>query len=413
MFTSLENDLATRRQNVIFSSKYRLASTEVSLKNVVIIIYLYYEERINKYLKYIIQIPNQIKIVIISSKIDVIDCLKKELRFRPNVEFRHKENRGRDVSALLVASKDLIRGYRYFCFLHDKKEKIEAHKNYIEEWESLIWDNLICNEVYIQNILDYLYSHNDVGIIVPPLYLSADTTFEKGHNWRHGNKTNTEFLLERILNKKIQIDCNRESLSIGTVLWGKSEALTKLFDYDWSYEDFPIEPLSDDGTISHAIERCFPFVAADGGFTTISAMNDAYAAKRIETSDEVIMDFVQLIGDLKGIRTVNKIRSLAKQLNNLYESSKNKRVYIYGAGKYGRECLCLLLNKGIDPKAFIVTSKNNCDEKYLGYDVISLDQYQPKEEDLIIIALGEKNTKEVLDTLSSKCISNYVFYIKY
>ena len=36
-----------------------------------------------------------------------------------------KRNRGRDVSALLVASRTEILQYKYVCFIHDKQEKSE------------------------------------------------------------------------------------------------------------------------------------------------------------------------------------------------------------------------------------------------------------------------------------------------
>lgn len=38
-----------------------------------------------------------------------------------NVKVILIENRGRDVSALLVGTKDFIMDYDYVCFVHDKK----------------------------------------------------------------------------------------------------------------------------------------------------------------------------------------------------------------------------------------------------------------------------------------------------
>ena len=42
---------------------------------------------------------------------------------------------------------------------------------------------------------------------------------------------------------------------------GSAPALAPLFDHGWKHTDFPPEPLPQDGTISHAIERVYPFVA--------------------------------------------------------------------------------------------------------------------------------------------------------
>ena len=53
----------------------------------------------------------------------------------------------------------------------------------------------------------------------------------------------------------------------GSVFWFRVKALAPLFDHGWKHEDFPPEPLPQDGTISHAIERIYPFVAQGQGIT--------------------------------------------------------------------------------------------------------------------------------------------------
>ena len=63
----------------------------------------------------------------------------------------------------------------------------------------------------------------------------------------------------------------------GSCFWFRTDALRKLFKYDWKYEDFPEEPLPIDGTISHAIERCYAYVAQDAGYYSAIVMCDEYA----------------------------------------------------------------------------------------------------------------------------------------
>ena len=55
-------------------------------------------------------------------------------------------------------------------------------------------------------------------------------------------------------------------MAVGTVYWSRVDALRKLFEYEWKYEDFDMEPLAEDGTLSHAIERILEFVARDAGY---------------------------------------------------------------------------------------------------------------------------------------------------
>lgn len=65
--------------------------------------------------------------------------------------------------------------------------------------------------------------------------------------------------------------------AIGNCFWFKTKALSQLFNYTWNYQDFPAEPFPEDGTISHAIERIYSFVAQNNGYYTGILMENSYA----------------------------------------------------------------------------------------------------------------------------------------
>lgn len=69
----------------------------------------------------------------------------------------------------------------------------------------------------------------------------------------------------------------------GSVFWFRVKALAPLFDHGWKHEDFPPEPLPQDGTISHAIERIYPFVAQGAGYYPAQAMSVDYAVARCDS----------------------------------------------------------------------------------------------------------------------------------
>lgn len=69
----------------------------------------------------------------------------------------------------------------------------------------------------------------------------------------------------------------------GSVFWFRVKALAPLFDHGWKHEDFPPEPLPQDGTISHAIERIYPFVAQGAGYYPAQAMSADYAVARCDS----------------------------------------------------------------------------------------------------------------------------------
>ena len=53
---------------------------------------------------------------------------------------------------------------------------------------------------------------------------------------------------------------------IGTMFWARPAALQPLFSLGLRWDDYPTEPLSEDGTILHALERLIPFAANNTGF---------------------------------------------------------------------------------------------------------------------------------------------------
>ena len=53
---------------------------------------------------------------------------------------------------------------------------------------------------------------------------------------------------------------------IGSMFWAKKGALKPLYDLKMEWTDYPVEPIENDGTILHAIERLIPIVAESEGY---------------------------------------------------------------------------------------------------------------------------------------------------
>lgn len=92
-------------------------------KKIVIAAYLYYEESLQYHIDILKRLPEYISVRLITSDKIIYGKLSDEAMARKNWEAVLKENRGRDISALLVSCKDLFYKYDLLCFLHDKKEK--------------------------------------------------------------------------------------------------------------------------------------------------------------------------------------------------------------------------------------------------------------------------------------------------
>ena len=53
---------------------------------------------------------------------------------------------------------------------------------------------------------------------------------------------------------------------VGSMFWARTAALKPLFDLKLGWDDYPKEPIANDGTLLHALERLFPFVARAAGY---------------------------------------------------------------------------------------------------------------------------------------------------
>ena len=193
------------------------------------------------------------------------------------------ENRGRDVAAFLCDLAPQIREYDYACFMHDKKA-IQTKPGSVGTSFGYVCNENICkNADYVLNVLTEFEKDPYLGLLCPPFPTHGVYFMNMCSNGWGPNFDNTKALM-----KKLGIDrpISGEKMPIapfGSVFWFRVKALAPLFDHGWKHEDFPPEPLPQDGTISHAIERIYPFVAQGAGYYPAQAMSADYAVARCDS----------------------------------------------------------------------------------------------------------------------------------
>ena len=74
--------------------------------------------------------------------------------------------------------------------------------------------------------------------------------------------------IARIIAKKLGIDelPKEFNFPIGTMFWARKGSLSPLFDLGIKWNEYPNEPIGNDGTILHAIERLIPIIAMKQGY---------------------------------------------------------------------------------------------------------------------------------------------------
>ncbi len=394
-----------KKKNIVLP-KYNQLSEKPLLENVAVFIHLHYLNDIEFYISYIEKIPVWIDIFISYTDENIKMIVSQKIK-RNNLFFVLKNNRGRDVSALLVAFRKYIIGYEYVCFLHDKKEKIVLQKEDTRNWVNCLWDNMLGSEIYIENIIYTLKINEKIGLLVPPNDISMKECRLHKRMWGE-NLYNTQ-----VLAKELGLVCNPNyedsTIALGTVFWARTSALKKLFWREWKYEDFLPEPLPNDGTLSHAIERILPYVVFDSGFDTNWIMNHEYASIYIEKLIDVFSHSMKMLDKYLGIDSIYEMEKYEFERERLLCFSKEKKkIYIYGAGVYGVSCLKLMNSIGIIPESFIVSSIEkdlSRSKSVCGIPVLEIAKLTFSNDDGIVIALNSSLKKEVMDILCQKGVN--------
>ncbi len=378
-------------------------------EKIAIAINLYYTDTIDVYLDYIDNVPEDIHVYVISSVSKIWDKIKEYKDIHRNVYLLKKENRGRDISALLVAFREIALEYDYICFLHDKK----AHHEYLEKdvniWIDNLWGNTIGTSCYIQNVLNVFQDNQEIGVLVPPEPVGEYMEAWYGDAWAE-NFSNTRKLAEE-LGLECDLDEEKCPITIGTVFWARVRSLDKLFRKQWAYGDFPSEPMPADGTISHAIERIFAYVAQDAGYKTGTIMSNAYAEWSLLFLQDGMRKMCRLLKKEMGVHELYQmdreyIDKFAKKITDFFENYRE--VYIYGAGVFGREMLVRIKRMGLSPAGFVVSDGRRTNKFVDEMPVYELYEVIDRADMGIIVALNYELQELICAELRNRGFSHYI-----
>ena len=235
-----------------------------------LIFHIYYEELIEECIQYIQNFPLFTDIFITTSTESnkkIIENRFSHLSFK-SIRVVIIPNRGRDISSLLVAARSFVleNKFEYVCFMHDKKmEHLKYNKEGLE-FKKRCYDSIAGTKGVVRDIISIFDKNRQLGILSAPSPYHGEYYHLLGGGWTGNYKMTSD--LSKTLGLNINISEDKVPIApYGTCFWFRPEALKKLFDYEFKYEDFPEEPLSEpDNTVIHAIERLYGFVSQNEGY---------------------------------------------------------------------------------------------------------------------------------------------------
>jgi lipopolysaccharide biosynthesis protein len=258
---------------------------------VALVMHLYFVDLIDYCFNFAQSMPENCDVYITTDTEDKrTEILKIFQKLRCNkIDVQVIENRGRDVSALLVSARNFIMDYEYVCFVHDKKVGQLDWEIKGDSFSFQCFENLLKNSIFVENVIGIFEKNPRLGLLMPPPPGFADYYFTYGFSW--GENYEVTHKLANDLNLNIPIAQDKEPIApLGTMFWFRPEALKLLFDKKWDYQDFPKEPNFQDGTLLHAIERVYPFVSQQAGFYSAWVLADTFARIQITNTNFMLSE---------------------------------------------------------------------------------------------------------------------------
>ena len=167
-------------------------------------------------------------------------------------------NRGRDIAPFFAVLPTILsEGYDVVGHVHSKRS-LAVDAGMGDRWRNFLWENLIGNPAPMVDTAAAAFAGDaSLGLLM------AEDPHVVG--WDQ-NRQAADALAARMglaLPLPDYLD-----FPLGTMFWARPAALRPLVELALTPDDYPEEPLPDDGTILHAIERLLPLVARHAGLET-------------------------------------------------------------------------------------------------------------------------------------------------
>jgi len=375
-------------------------SIKISDKKTVVVVHLHYEKLMEESLLYLAGIPEIADVVITTSNHRIAECVRQK-----GYRVRMAGNQGKDLAALLVACRDLFYDYEYLCFTHDIMSELFPRSS--KSLQYLYMENTIGSTGYIKNILHKFDSKPFLGLLAVPEPAFSEY-FSNLHDRWEGNFDATCKLLEK-LKVHVPLSRHKSPFCIGNAFWCRTKALRQLYEQEWTYSDFPEEPMPPENTLCRAIERSFPYVAQSNGYYSGIVMTDSFAEIRLADMTHTVSAL------LMNTRLANHAANYDEFINSKFERETDlsefvglqKTIYVYGTGEFGRQYAYVLDKLNVKVEAYVISDGHPKKESFCGRPVKYFSEIELKDGSGIIIALAYDNLKAVKPIVERRIASEY------
>ncbi|SEN44432.1 rhamnan synthesis F family protein [Halomonas caseinilytica] len=223
-------------------------------------LHIFYDDFIDRFAQALNAFPIELDILLTLANDSLVEHARRTFGKHPkvkNLEIRVVPNRGRNFGPMLVEYAEKLREYDLFCHLHSKKSLYSGKEQ--TQWADYLTEYILRDPAVTSGILNSFADNSELGVYYP-------TTFWMMPTWVNHLTMNVPFV--RALEEEFDLPRTSGFLSYpaGGMFWARPQALKDLLSKQWTYEDFPEEPLPNDGSMLHALERVLGKAAQKRGY---------------------------------------------------------------------------------------------------------------------------------------------------
>lgn len=236
----------------------------ISNQKIALCLHIFYADFIDYYAECLHDFPVKVDLFITLSDLKHQDDIEQKLSSLSqvgNVTVRKVPNRGRNFGPMLVEFAQELQSYDLFCHLHSKKSLYSGREQ--TQWADYLGEYLLRDHVVVSKAITYMTENSDCGLYYPTFFpIMPDWV----NHWLKNHPSRAKFYQEWLLEED---GFDFLAYPVGGMFWAKPQALKQLLDKDYDYEDFPGEPLPNDGSDLHALERCLGVLAEKNGYNQL------------------------------------------------------------------------------------------------------------------------------------------------
>lgn len=238
----------------------RQLSKDAAEQKIAICLHIYYEDYIERFADALNTFPTQADLFVTLASERFRDHAQEtfsKIKSVKKVLIRTVPNRGRNFGPLLVEFSQELLDYDLFCHLHSKKSLYSGREQ--TQWADYLSEYLLNDCSIVKTVLNAFAENPNFGVYYP-------TTFWMMPSWVNHVTMNKSYM--RKWQDALRFESYDDFLSYpaGGMFWARPKALIDILNKKYTYDDFPSEPIPNDGSMLHALERVIGPVCGKNGY---------------------------------------------------------------------------------------------------------------------------------------------------